>query len=118
MASESTEVSTYFTKGVVRGHHIYKVLWTPLVGEVLPVDVEENNVHDPNAVAVRKTGVIVGHVPRVTSRTVWYFVRRGGAVWCEVTGSRKKGNGLEVPCTYTFSGPNKLVKKLEALLTQ
>ena len=29
---------------------------------------------------------------------------------------KKKGIGLEVPCIYIFSGPHKLVKKLETLL--
>ena len=27
-----------------------------------------------------------------------------------------KGKGLEIPCVYTFSGTQKLVKKLESLL--
>jgi len=58
---------------------------------------------------------VVGHLPRETARIVWYFLKAGGNGCCEVT-RRKKGKGLEVPCVYTFSGPHKLVKKLETLL--
>ena len=36
--------------------------------------------------------------------------------FCTVTGGRKKDKGLEVLCIYTFSGPHKLLKKLETLL--
>ena len=59
---------------------------------------------------------MVGHLPRETAKIVWFFLRRGGSGWCKITGRRKKGIGLEVPCVYTFSGPHKLVKKLEVLL--
>ena len=33
-------------KSVVRGHHIYKEVWSPVVGELLPVLQESINVHD------------------------------------------------------------------------
>ena len=55
-------------------------------------------------------GMMVGHLPQETAKVVWYFLRRGDTGWYEITGSRKKGIGLEVPCVYTFSGPYKLVK--------
>lgn len=35
----------------VCGHHIYKRVWTPVMGEELPVD-NEDNINDPRAVAV------------------------------------------------------------------
>ena len=59
---------------------------------------------------------LVDHLPREPARIVWYFLKRGGNGCCEVTGRRKKDKGLEVPCVYTYSGPNKLVKKLKTLL--
>ena len=37
---------------VVRGHHIYKEVWSPVVGELLPVLQETINVHDRRSVAV------------------------------------------------------------------
>ena len=100
----------------MHGHHICKRIWTPVLGERLQVELEETNSNDARAVTVQRDGVIVGHLPRQTARIVWYFLKRSGSGWCEITGRRKKGIGLEVPCVYTFSGPDKLVKKLETLL--
>ena len=31
---------------IVRGHHVYKSVWTPYIGEVLPVQEELGNEHD------------------------------------------------------------------------
>ena len=45
-----------------------------------------------------KGGAIVGHIPRELSHTYRYFIRHGETISCEVIGSRKRGNGLEVPC--------------------
>ena len=39
-------------ESVVRGHHIYKNVWTPFVGEVLHVEQEAHNPEDCFAVAV------------------------------------------------------------------
>ena len=115
MASESSVNDVYCLESLVRGHHIYKRMWTPVVGESLPLSLEEEIDNDPRAAAVLKCGIVVGHVPRETARTVWYFLKRGGCGTCEI-GWRKKGKGLEVPCVYTFSGPWKVLKKLQSIL--
>ena len=60
---------------VVRGHHVYKEVWTPVIGEVLPVFPEPDNPHDKRAVAIFKEGSIVGHVPRELSKIFWFFVK-------------------------------------------
>ena len=116
MTSPSTTAELFTLESVVRGHHIYKRVWTPMLGKKLQIAIEDDNSNDARAVAVQKHGMVVGHLPRETAKVVWYFLRRGGSGWCEITGRRKKGIGLEVPCMYTFSGPHKLVKKLETLL--
>ena len=54
----------------IRGHHIYKDVWTPVVNEELSCRREEGNISDPYAVAFIKSGVIVGHVPRCTFNKV------------------------------------------------
>lgn len=59
---------------VIRGHHIYKSIWTPCLGEVLQAEVEDGNSEDQYAVAVSKGSVIVGHVPRELSRTFYGMV--------------------------------------------
>ena len=83
---------------VVRGHHIYKSIWTPYIGEVLPAAVEDGNEEDQYAVAVCKGGIVVGHTPRELSRILYFFLRHGGSIECRITGHRKCGVGLEVPC--------------------
>ena len=43
MALESVRASTYKWCSVVRGHHVYKEVWTPVLGEELAVKKKENN---------------------------------------------------------------------------
>ena len=58
-------VSTDFSfDSVIRGHHIYKKVWTPSVGEVLLLVKEEGNEHSRFAVSMMKDGFIVSHAPR------------------------------------------------------
>ena len=88
----------------------------PFIGEKLQLIPAEGNKYNSRAVAILKGRKTVGCMPRERSRTIWYFLKRGGRGKCEVTGRRKKGDGLEVHCIYTFSGPEKLLKKLIVLL--
>ena len=88
---------------VVRGHHVYKSIWTPFLEEVLQAETEEGNEEDRYAVAILKdSGVVVGHVPRSFSRTFYFFLRHRGSIECKITEHRKYGIGLEVLCTYTL----------------
>ena len=48
---------------VVRGHHVYKFVWTPAIGEELYLQPEESNERDEYAVTVRKDGETIGHMP-------------------------------------------------------
>ena len=46
--------SDYYDKvSVVKGHHVYKAVWTPFIGEELPVQPE---YHEEHAVAVTRDG--------------------------------------------------------------
>ena len=62
---------------VVRGHHIYKSIWTPVIGKERYLEPKESNEHDKYAVAVKKDGEIVGHVPCSFPHISWYpaFIR-------------------------------------------
>jgi len=53
----------------VRGHHVYKEIWDPTIGEVMPGKREVGNSEDPLAVAMKRDRVIVGHLPRTISST-------------------------------------------------
>ena len=110
--------SVYEKESVVRGHHIYKASWTPNIGEELSVKREDDNQHDNHAVAVMKNGKIVGHVPRSISRVSWYFLSHGGDITCRITGKRKLGVGLEVPCVYLYAGSVRMTRKLDRLLAE
>ena len=54
MASQPADLHTlqYGKASVVRGHHIYKSLWTPEVNEILLLRRETGNEQDEYAVAV------------------------------------------------------------------
>ena len=92
---------------------MYKDVWTPTTGEILEVQRELGNERDRRAVCLLKSGTIVGHVPREFSRLFWFFLGHDGRISCEVTGRRKHGKGLEVPCVYTISGLEKMVLKMK-----
>ena len=59
---------------VVRGHHVYKVVWTPVIGEELPVQKEPENIQDKYVVSILKEGSMVGHIPQSTSKVIWFFL--------------------------------------------
>ena len=52
----------FVLSSVIRGHHIYKTVWSPSTGEILEAAREPDNPHDHH-VCLQKTEVIVGQVP-------------------------------------------------------
>ena len=90
MADSTRDLAIFCKESVVRGHHVFKRIWTPVVGEVLTVAREAGNTEDRFAVAVTKDDMVVGHVPREFSKLCWHFLRHGGTIACEVTGRRKR----------------------------
>ena len=115
--SSSQELLDEFTiDSVIRGHHVYKEIWTPFVGEELTLTQENGNCHDRYAITVEKENdMIVGRVPKELSKIFRIFMEGGGLIECEVTG-RKRGKGLEVPCTYKCHGSKQLISKLKKSL--
>ena len=131
---------SYEFLSVVRGHHVYKDIWTPVIDEQLTVKKEDSNEHDRYALSVVRHGsdfsdetyseaeedaattgavsseAIVGHVPREYSKLLWFFIHRGGSIVCKITERRQKGNGLEVPCSYHCVGAKRLIKQLKQKL--
>ncbi len=73
----------------VRGHHVYKTIWLPSIGEELETSAEENNPNDSFAVAVIK-GLVVGQ----HSRAFWHFIRRGGTIKARITRNREFSRDL------------------------
>ena len=71
-----SEDSIFLKESVIRGHHVFKDVWTPRVG-ILRIGKEAGNAndHDQRAVAVLKAdGTIVRHIPKEFSRVFWYFL--------------------------------------------
>jgi hypothetical protein len=72
-----------------------------------------------HAVAIKRAGRIVGHVPFNLAPTVSAFLRRSrNKCLAEVRGSkvnRGGGYGLEIPCEYHFFGPKDYIDKLETI---
>ena len=105
----SSALAHFAIESVIRGHHVYKQIWSPFVREELPLVREHNN---PLTTIVNKDGVVVDRVPRELSKLFWTFLVSGGLIVCEVTGSRKKGKGLKIPWTYKLSETEEIVGKL------
>ena len=107
---------TFELESVIRGHHVFKSIWTPAIGETLPLNIEDGNSHDPNAVAIIKDSTVVGHAPREVARVFYFFLTHDGTIHAEVIGHRRFGRGLEVPCRYILQGKPKYIKRAKKLL--
>ena len=102
----------------IRGYHVYQAIWTAAIGEVLPCVRELTNTEDRYAVAVQRSGITVGHLPKKVSRICSLFLRRGGYIHCTVSGNRRYSEdlpqgGLEIPCCVTFKAKPKEINKLK-----
>ena len=95
---------------------MYKTVWTPFIGETLSLRIEDGNEQDYFAVAVIKNDNIVGHTPRQFSRVLYFFLSHDGTIDAEITGHRKFGCSLEVPCLYTLTGKPKFIKRAKKLV--
>ena len=87
------------------GHHVYKSIWSPVIGEVLNCAHNRFNQRDPYAVGVYRDGVLVGHVPRDLTHQFYELLRKGGTINAVITGRRenRRHRGLEVPARYTLT---------------
>ena len=83
------------------GHHVYKRIWTPRIGEELNGRAYRNP-KDPRAVGVFKGSTLVGHAPREQKERFFRHLKNGGNIKVIVTGGRDnvRLRGLEVPATY------------------
>jgi len=80
MAESQDDLEEHTHQSVIRGHHIYKDIWSPYIGEHLTLHREDSKTHDRHAVYLMKDNCAVGHVPRELSRVFWYFFVMGGSL--------------------------------------
>ena len=71
------------------GYHVYRDIWEAATGEVLSCEREPWNTNDRYAVAVKKDGMIITHLPKKILRVCSLFLRRGGCISCTVTGTKR-----------------------------
>ena len=57
----------YEKANVVKGPHVYKSIWTPVIGQELQVKPEYDNEHDKHAISVIMGDRTVGHLPQTIS---------------------------------------------------
>jgi len=63
---------------------------------------------EPYAVAIKKEGSVVGHMPRTISCVCIVFIQKHGTITCTITRTRRFSSdlpqgSLELPCEYTFT---------------
>ena len=68
----------------------YKDIWDSHLDKELACRRESNNIHNHFAVAVLKSGVIVGHIPRVISAACYVFLEQAGSTIFHKPPKRKK----------------------------
>ena len=63
-SSSTIEASMLSIHSVIRGHHVFKHIWIPYIGEILALQQEPGNEHDLFAVVltVQPAAIIVGFV--------------------------------------------------------
>ena len=68
------ELETY-----IKGHHVYKEVWTPEVRKKPNILMEPDNCVDKFSVFVEKDQTVVGHLkkgdPAKFAKTIFYFLR-------------------------------------------
>uniref|UniRef100_A0A1X7VMT9 Uncharacterized protein n=1 Tax=Amphimedon queenslandica TaxID=400682 RepID=A0A1X7VMT9_AMPQE len=90
VAAAATELCFRFLCGL-RGYHVYKRDWIPILNEVLKAEHEENNLYDRYAIADKKKlpgqaqESIVGHLPKEVSRLTRFIILHGATVTAKVT---------------------------------
>ena len=109
----SVEFKMYFKvdfETVIRGHHVYKSVWSPVIDQVLeckPDTRAEAKDHDANAIGVylmaNQKETLAGHIPIEISRLMKNFIeaKASNKLLTWVTGKRKREVGLVVPAKFT-----------------
>ena len=75
-------MARFTLKLVLCGYHVYKEAWIPSPYKELTCTREEDNPHDPFAVAVKNIAGVVGHMPKLISAASSLFIRKGGNIIC------------------------------------
>ena len=90
--------------------------------EKLQGEMEPHNPVDKYAVAVKKDGKLVGHLPLGENgnfaKIIFYFLRVDQFGRCDITVTVKAvnlgdGDGMQVPCVLSLSGQKSMIEVLK-----
>ena len=99
-------ITTLDLETFIKGHHMYKDIWTPKQGKQLDVLMKPDNRMDKFALCVKIIETIVGHLTKGTAgrfaRTIFYLLRSDAysSTWTKVAGKRCNfgdGERMQVP---------------------
>ena len=96
---------------VIRGHHISKSFWTPIIGDRLECRHDANVdaiSKDPDSIGVFHNNIVVGHTPGGNvSQLLNSFLNSNSRaqLFAVPTGKRVYEFGLVVPCQYLATLP-------------
>ena len=74
-------VTSFELRSHVRGYHVYRLGWSPVVGDELRLNHEVNNEYDRFAVAIMRNDQVAGHVPIVNQQGFLLFFNETRAQW-------------------------------------
>ena len=77
-------MAVYKKEFSICGLHIYEEVWSLVEGEILDTVRECDNPYNKYSVAVLKENLTLGHIHREISKTVAFFIKHGGVIWCKV----------------------------------
>ena len=75
-SAKTVAMETLQVESCVLGHHIYKDVWSPSLGEVLQCTRELKNTKDRYVVAVVRRSTVVGHIPHNIAAARALFLAR------------------------------------------
>ena len=82
----------------LRGYHQYRLLWTPVLDEILTARSEIGNYFDRYAIAAYRqfgaTERIVGHLPRELSKYLYFIIFHGARIVCKVINTHHRRSPL------------------------
>ena len=110
------------TMSHVKGYHVYKSLWIPVIGDCLLSDREPDNPKDKYAVFVKKENRLVEHLLLGKSgkyaKTIFYFLKADKLSSCKIVVTGKPinlgdGDVMQVPWKLMFTGVKKCIDILQ-----
>lgn len=106
----------------VKGYHVYRSFWTPIIDEILETRRQPENQMDKYAVCVLKDARVVGHLKKGSNgrfaKTIFYFLRSDAHAKCSVRITGEPVNlgdkeGMQVPCVLQFEGQSRFIELLK-----